>query len=295
MPASSLIPLRRIKTRFRIQISESVWEACEDAMGVGPFNPELREKIWLACAMYRAVGLQYESSNTMPRGAIKKAIQRWLDNTGRLLKLLNSPPTKRQPAHGLDMAEHVVAMLENSKPTKLPTELLASVLQLASAVGINTLVELDKLSVGLEHDFWGIWVALIAKSLEESGLKITAASLNKSTTGTPSPFVQMIICLQPVLPDVCQRRTGVESLVKGINSARRKWKPQSLAGLYYVLAGHGLQARRGEDRISSVDDRDELSLEVQRHVEKLQREAEALGARETPDDDARDEQPSSGA
>lgn len=72
MPSSSLIPLSRIKTRFQIQIDENVWEACKNAMGAGPFNPELREKIRLACAMYRVVGLQYESPNTMPRSALKK-------------------------------------------------------------------------------------------------------------------------------------------------------------------------------------------------------------------------------
>jgi hypothetical protein len=203
-----------------------------------PLTIDTREKIETASRIYAFVGPAHVR-NTVTVVKAEKALNDWIKACGRLRLALGATKTS---APLLTKKEIIQRFYGRQAIQKIGKMKPLSFVQYAveAAMGAAQLAIVDKqhtnISAALEKDFWRAWVAYLANVAKQLGVKVSAASSNKSNN--ESPFVKGVIFLQQRLPKECRRFNGYDSVAKGVQQAR-KFEEKSPETLLGILAGWG--------------------------------------------------------
>lgn len=193
-----------------VEITENQWKELEKIVGVSLSNRTLVIQLYLH--LYSMAGSSHSPDNTVLITDILPALERWIRASDLLLEKLRA----KKP--DISSREAYLAFLDQDRIQKLHRALPSQLLLFAaeSAVGAGQIVkqeiESETRHLPIENDLWSAWVCLTARVLKGAGLKISGASIDKSSHSNPSPFIRAIMELQSLLPKQCRRYNGYESV-----------------------------------------------------------------------------------
>jgi|SRR5882724_9007549 len=203
-----------------------------------PLTIDTREKIETASRVYAMVGPAH-ARNTVTVVKAEKALNDWIKACGRLRLALGATKTSAPLLTKQEIIQRFYGKQAIRKIAKMkPLSFVQYVVE--AAMGAAQFALADKqhqnISAALEKDLWRTWVAYLAIVASQAGVKVSAASSNK--TINQSPFVKGVVFLQHRLPKECKRFNDYESVAKGVQDARKfeKKGPETLLG---ILAGWG--------------------------------------------------------
>jgi uncharacterized protein (DUF1778 family) len=217
------------------RLSERDWQELEGLWGAS-LAIETREVIETASRVYALVGPAHER-NTVTAVKAEKALTAWIKASGRLRLALGVTTTSAPPLTKAEIVARFYGEPAIQKIGKMkPLSFVQYVLEAAMAAAEFAIADEQRISPELEKDLWRAWVAYLAIAVEKVGVKVSAASSNK--TKNPSPFVTGVIFLQERLPKECRRFNDYDSVAKGVQLSR-KFREKSPEALLGILAGWG--------------------------------------------------------
>lgn len=193
-----------------VEITETQWREIERIIGVSLSNRTMAIQFYMH--LYGMAGSSHSPDNTVLVTDILPALERWMRAGDLLIERL------RGKKIDLSSRDAYVALLDEERIQKLRRALPSQLLLFAaeSAVGAGQIVrqeiESESRHRPIENDLWSAWVCLTARILKAAGLKISGASIDKSSHANPSPFIRAVIELQSLLPKQCRRYNGYESV-----------------------------------------------------------------------------------
>jgi hypothetical protein len=213
------------------------WQELESLWNT-PLTIDTREKIETAVRVYALVGPAHVR-NTVTVVKAEKALNDWIKASARLRLALratktSAPSLTKQEIIQRFYGKHAVQKIAKMKPLSFAQYVIEAAMGAAQSAIADK--QHQNISAALNKDLWRAWVAYLANVANQAGVKVSAASSNK--TNNQSPFVKGVIFLQHRLPKECRRFTDYDSVVKGVQDARKfeKKGPETLLG---ILAGWG--------------------------------------------------------
>ena len=219
------------------------WQALEDALNTkrNPkktpmfrFSKKTGQRVQAVCMLFAIFG----TGTTVPIHATVLKIEKWLDQTHKLqIALGPQPKTKKIPKNRMDLQKTYFSPLLAKKETQyfLPIRFLKNVLDAAIASGelVQRTIKDPTYPETRQNELWFIWVAALAKILSKAGVKVSAASSDKSPVD--SPFVNFIQTIQTMFPEKYYRRKTPGSIAKAIQDARKRYAGLEILDLLTLL------------------------------------------------------------
>lgn len=217
-------------------LSKTQWRHIEKTILDHSLLGETKRQIEYYCRSFAASGPMYDEKNTVLRTRLEKALSDWRSATNKLLILLHS---KIPPEPDFEEFAISAANLNMTKQlnTAFPLQTILPLLCLSSQAGSFISAQLKIADYTTVVDLWDVWAMLIAKTLENQGIKATAQSASNSQNN--SPFVDLILYLQELLPIACRTKEKDGAITNAIQSARKihgKLSEQALSFQLMMLA-----------------------------------------------------------
>jgi hypothetical protein len=237
--------LRRKQGKYH-KPDNTFWTELELILGV-PLPGETREKIDLVNGLYSAVGSFHTKDNTKLYKEVQMELLSWQNSTRSFARALR---IRRRTETDIATRASLISSFFGTESVHrigrmLPLKFLALNVQSALDAGNIALRELGNKNANgaLNRDLWSAWVCALALIFKGQNVRVTASSTNKSAHD--SPFVVAIQKLQGCLPSSVHRFNEYESLVKGLQRARRTMGDFSERTLLMILVGWGSEALTG--------------------------------------------------
>jgi hypothetical protein len=228
---------KKLKFAKYTYLDSGAWEEVERIIG-RKLSVEIRNKVESANVAYAKFGSLHAKPHASKLSDAKLALVKWIKTSRALMLELrgNNSVTAidRETLIGMFSGETQLRRLRRIQPL----DVLDHVLEGAVGFASRTLDEMDSrsLSPELPRDMWFAWAQLVALAMQDAGIKISASSANKNKE---SPFVGAVVFLSNFLPVECRHYQGYESIAKGAQKARKKFKGCDSTSLYAILGAFG--------------------------------------------------------
>lgn len=242
-------PIKRIAIKGA-RYDEPDWSKHESILG-SQLNAKVREEINIANQLYALIGPGHDPRQTILSSTITPLIDDWTAASNKLRKALSTDTTSPETDTAISnrrpkrmsranviahfWGEHTVRRIGKM----LPLQFLDIVVAAALDAGKVVSDELTQMNASMKNDLWSAWMALIARALVSTGIKVSASGINKS--GKTSPFVTSICEFEKALPSKCRRYSDDASAAKTIQTSLRKTRHLNRKDLLLVLVGYGSQ------------------------------------------------------
>jgi hypothetical protein len=183
---------------------------------------EVRAKIEVASDCYAGIGKLHSPKESINTKTAIKALDAWIKASGRFQISLG----KKSSVAKLSRIEIISNLCGEGKRKSLekmsPLGFFGFMLDLAMGAASTAIAEIPGREFGpeIKGDMWLVWVRLIVVAVSQVGAKTTASSSNLASE---SSFVEGVLYLQALLPDYCKRFKTYDSVVKGVQLARKKF------------------------------------------------------------------------
>lgn len=231
----SRIPIRRKHGNWQ-PLTKTHWFHIEKKILAQPLSDKAKERIEYYCRFFAFSAPMYASENTVLQTKLEAALSKWRSSTNELLTLLGSKIPK-PPDFEEFAGEAAKFTLKDRLNTLFPLDMIDPLLRLSSQGASFISEQMQMMRYTTVADLWDVWVTLVAKTLEQEGIKPTAQATSNSENN--SPFVNLIKYLQANMPEAEQTKREDGAIVKGIQSARKihgKLSEEALSFQLVILA-----------------------------------------------------------
>lgn len=200
-----------------------------------------RNRINVANALFASVAPLHSSENTVTLRKVENALNAWIKATGRLRLALQLPTSTLSVQSRAEIIAKFYSAKKIKKIGKMqPIVFARYVIDAATEAALLTLAELaeNHMDPELKRDLWLAWVMFLADVARGAGAQVTASSSNKLKT--ESPFVSGVLYLQESFPKECRHYAGYDSVVKGVQLAKKKYSRETPETMLAMIATWGV-------------------------------------------------------
>jgi hypothetical protein len=230
------------------------WEKLETSLGCA-LSRHARRQIGIISLIFSVVGS--DEKNSAPVREVIQELASWRRRTKKLSDRIWSRENPGRPSKlTREWIEKTYFNLTNVKRIDPRYHLLFLAHALDAALAACDWATQELSDPGYEGtrpgEMWPIWAASIIHILQDHGISTTASSATDKQT-RDSKFVSFMMELQEYLPGEFRRFKSSNSMVKGIQDARKLIEGVDMGAVFNIICLMSLQGLRVVDTLSGIE------------------------------------------